>query len=120
MNNNIEKLLSMLSMELIRVREDGNLATMHAVKLEIDRIMKTDYTKLEDTIQQAYIEALDGKDEAEINNWLVTYKSIDRFALDSKKLQEYFESQGQSEEEMKNLLYSHSQTKPTLKFKTIK
>lgn len=117
MNQNIEKLLGMLSMELIKVRESGDLAAMHQVKLEIDRIIKTDYAKLEEAMQQGYIDALGDRDEAEINGWLVTYKPLERFALDSDKLKSLYNG---DEERMKNELYSHSFTKPSLKFKNLK
>lgn len=43
-----------------------------------------------------------------------------RFILDTDKIKTYFAEQGIDETEMKNQLYSHKQTKPTLKFKIIK
>lgn len=115
MNSNIEKLLSMLSMELIKIRESGDIAAMHTVKLEIDRLIKTDYKKLEEAMQEGYIEALNGQDEAEINGWLVSYKSGSRFALDMTKVTEFCGGK----DALKENFYSHAITKPSLKFTNI-
>ena len=117
MNQNIEKVLSMLSMELIKVRESGDLAEMHAVKLEIDRVIEGDYSKLEEAIKDSYISALNGQEEAEVNGWLVTYRGQNRFALDTAKLVDLFDG---DEEKMKNTVYSQTTTKPSLKFKNLK
>lgn len=116
---NIEKLLHMLSMELLRIREVKDIKTMHHVKLEIDRVIKTEYEKFQQTLEEAYIAALDGNEERIVNGYLVTYKPLNRFVLDNKKIYEYFKERGMTEEEYKHQFYSHTTTKPILKFKSI-
>jgi predicted phage-related endonuclease len=118
MTPNIEKLLAMLSAELIKVRESGDLKTIEDVYLEIQRLIKTDYAKLEETRTDLYIQALNGEEEGQINNWHVSYKPMERFALDTKKLRSHFDDL--SDDEFKNQFYSHSATKPSLKLKAIK
>lgn len=138
MQNNIEKILTMLSMESIKVRElatnafnpeskatgDEKLTALQNLEylyVEIQRFIKSEYKKLEEARDDLYIQALNGRDEGMINNYIVSYKSSARFALDSIKLKEYFEKElGIKEDEMKNLVYSHSETKPSLKFKAVK
>jgi predicted phage-related endonuclease len=120
MNANIEKLLAMLSMESVKVRESKNLKEIETFYLEIQRFIKTEYQKLEEARNQLYIEALNGQEQAQINNWMISYKSMERFALDTKKLVDYFVNGNMTEEEMKNLLYSHTITKPKLSFKAVK
>jgi len=120
MNPNIEKLLSMLNMEAIRVRESGDLQQIETLYLEIQRFIKTEYAKLEKLRIDIYLNNLNGQEEAEINGWLVTYKPSSRFALDTNKLKDYFVGQGFTEDEIKNTVYSHTLTKPTIKFKPLK
>ena len=121
MNQNIEKILAMLTMESIKVRETGNIEQIENFYLEVQRFIKTEYEKLDEAREQAYLKALGDQEEAPINGYLVSYKSQNRFALDSEKLKNYFHFQlGIDEEEMRNQIYSHSTTKPSLKLKTLK
>ena len=107
----------MLSMELVRVRETGDLAQIEAAYLEFQRIIKTDYAKLEQARDELYIEALNGQEEAQVNGYQVTYRPLERFAFDSKKLETFCSEQGL---DIKEAFYSHQMTKPSLKLKTIK
>lgn len=121
MSQNIEKLLAMLTMEAISVRESQDLVNIENFFLEVQRFIKTEYTKLEEARTQLYIEALNGAEEGEVNGYTVTYKPQERFALDSKKLYDYFSDNLElTENEVKNLLYSHTLTKPSLKLKAKK
>ena len=120
MTNNAEKILAMLTMEAIKVRECKDLKEIESFFLEVQRFIKTEYKKLDDTRLALYLEALNGKEEGQVNGYLATYKEGTRFALDTTKLTEYFNAEGIQEDEMKNLLYSHQITKPSLKLKMLK
>lgn len=116
-NNNIEKILSMLQMEAIKARESEDLEYIEYIYLETQRFLKTEYKKLEHARASMYIERLNGQEEAEINNWLISYKPSYRFALDSAKLQDYC---NKNNLDLKKSFYSHLIAKPSLKFKNIK
>lgn len=120
MNQQIEKLLAMLDMETIRIRENRDLAEIDSVYLEIQRFIKTEYAKLEELRELLFLEALDGREEGEIAGYAVTYKPGSSFRLDSEKLKSYFASQNMNEEEMKMTIYSHLVSKPSLKLKNLK
>jgi len=120
MTNNAEKLFSMITMEAIKVRETKDLKEIEEFYLEVQRFIKTEYKKLEDMRTELYLEVLDGKEEGVVNGWLASYKEGTRFALDAKKLSEYFKNNGIEETEMKNLIYSHNISKKSLKLKNIK
>ena len=128
---NIEKLMSMLVIEITKIKASKNLPVMHQALLEIERVCKIrdDLDKkktflpleqLKLAVDDLYLQGLGDKDQGEINGYLVTYQPGERFALDSEKLKDYFLSQEKTEEEMRNLLYSHKSTKASLKFKVIK
>ena len=120
MNPNIEKLLSMLDMETIKLRENKNLLEIDQVYLEIQRFIKTEYSKLEELREALFLEALNGEEEGEVAGYAVTYKPGSSFRLDSEKLKAYFANQNMNEEEMKMTVYSHTVSKPSLKLKNLK
>jgi predicted phage-related endonuclease len=114
---NIEKLLKMLAMELTKARETNDFETLDSIRLELDRFNKIEYKMLKDAWESLILEALDGNEETELGKYKVTYKSANRFALDSKKLREEYKEL--SDDEFKNKFYSHSQTKPSIKLKEL-
>lgn len=118
MTNNIEKLLKMLAMELTKAREAQDFETLDTIRLELDRFNKVEYSKLKNAWEALIIDSLNGHEEGKIGKYKVTYKSTNRFALDSKKLRDEYKQL--SDDEFKNKLYSHSQTKPNIKLKEIK
>ena len=111
----------MLSMEAIKVRESNDLKQIEDFYFEVQRFYKTEYGKLEETRTQLYIKALNGSTEGQVNGWNVSYKPLESFRVDSQKLTDYFQNTLKvSENEMKNLIYSHFVSKPSLKLKTLK
>jgi len=125
MTINAEKILVMLQSEAIKVRESNDLKQIEEFYLEVQRFIKTEYEKLEELRTSLYIEALNGAEEGQVNNYTVSYKPLERFALDSDKLKLYISEKenveiSEVEVRMKNLVYSHSLTKPSLKLKALK
>lgn len=113
-------MIKMLDVEIDKFLDsEADLATVEEFYLELIRLQKMKIAKLEAKRLQMALEALDGEDSKEVGNLIVEYKSTVRFALDSIKLKSYFADLKINEDQMKNLIYSHSTTKPSLKIKSI-
>ena len=136
MNPQLEKILKMLEMEAVKVRESDDFAQIDFLKLEVERFIKTEYAKILQLREQLILEALNGEEEGQVGNYLVTYKSTERFAMDNQRLKQYVYSniltKAQREEiddlskkeqdeyitdVIKSMFYSQSSTKPTIKLK---
>jgi hypothetical protein len=117
---NIEKLLKMLEMEVLKLRESTSVAEVHSTQLELERFFKRDYEQLKEHRDKLYLDELKDSKEKVINGWLVEYKSVTRSALDTDKLTNYFKIQGVPESQIKELLYSSKETKKTIHFKKVK
>ena len=118
MDNKVEKLLNMLTAESIKVLETDDLALIEHFYLETERYIKTNHEKIKKQREALYIDQLGDKEEAEINGWIVSYKQTERFALDNTKIRDQYKNL--TDEEFKNLFYSHSFTKASLKMKAKK
>jgi hypothetical protein len=107
----VEKMTRLLDAVLVQVRQTDDLILMQEVKLEIDRVIKDSYTKLDKVREQLAFDILEGENFKEYKNYQIKSTVSNRFTLDTKKLTSYFES----EQKVKDLFYTHSETKAQLK-----
>ncbi len=84
--SNTEKLLAMLTSESIKVRESGNLKDIEDFFLEFERFYKVEVEKLRAERERLYIEALDGKEDGEVNGYKVSYVETSKRAVDPTKI----------------------------------
>jgi hypothetical protein len=121
MSENYIKIIAMLRLEIQKALESQDLKLVEAAWRELAETSKLELSKLEDHRKALYIQALNGQETGEVNGFLVEYKENLRSALDQSRVKEYFLKElGMTEQEMRDLVYSITITKPSLKLKTLK
>lgn len=109
----------MLHTELAAFKQLTDLEEIEKCSHEFKRIESL-MQEANDYWRASYIAALNGQQSMTLNGYTVEYKPLTRFALDTNKLSDYFHSQGYTDDEMRNIVYSHTETKPMLKLKAYK
>lgn len=97
---NIEKLLNMLNGEIIKITEQSDVGLLNETIDELNRFNKTTVTKLTKQRDEKFIELLDGKKEAKIGKYQVSYLPTIRRTLDQKLIDKNIQ-----DEDLKELFF---------------
>lgn len=85
--------------------------------VELEKDLKDQLDEVKAAKEKLFVQALDGAEEKQIGSYIVSYKSTERFALDTEKLIAKYNG---DKVKLEKELYSTKLTKPTLRIKKAK
>lgn len=114
----LEKIFALARAEIIKLKEEvQTLKDTEILNNVVQEFCKIEGEKAEDLYKEQIFSLLNGKEQAEHEGVYYTYKPLNQHRIDLKKLKYYCL---QNDMDMKDMFYTYSQTKPTLKIKVIK
>jgi hypothetical protein len=116
--NQIEKLLTLLQVELVKTKESQDLERIEDTFREVEFFYKKYWSEFLDYRQKFFIDNLQGKEQGKVGLYDVTYKPQYRFVFNARKAQKDLEDLCKENNiDYKEIYFEHKATKPILKIK---